>query len=267
MLLLSQPSAELRGEAAEVGGHRSSGNTDGSTHPSLEGVALCVWSWKRERQQRGRKLGWRKTTPAEDRSIYASFKKARLPLGSGVTSRDVQTGLPRPLRHKIGCKTLRRRLAEKGFIPEQKVEKADFLRAHRLKRLAFVNLHKDKSAAKWAQFLQGCGDFKDFTYYPRKMKARFQRYRCPWTYMRKTEKYKHEFVKPPKGRIFTRKEYKHVTKNKVLGFTASTGQMLVATCPKPWSGEAFARLVRTKVGPFFKQAFPQRRHFRVLVDS
>ena len=55
-------------------------NTDG-THPTANGVKNCVLSWTAVRQKRGRKVGWRKTTAADDKAITHSFHKARLPFG------------------------------------------------------------------------------------------------------------------------------------------------------------------------------------------
>ena len=37
--------------------------------------------------------------------------------------------------------------------------------------------------------------------------------------------------------------------------------------PEPWNSVAFAQLVRSRVGPFFRAAFPQRQVFRILIDS
>ena len=85
------------------------------------------------------------------------------------------------------------------------------------------------------------GDLKDFTYFPRKMKARFIRYRCVWTYMRASERRKAEFLKPKRERMFGKKEYRQARKGKVLGFTASNGRQVFVLCPSPWDSEAFAR--------------------------
>lgn len=46
------------------------------------------------RRVRGRKEGWRKTTPAEDAKILAAFRKVRKPLGSLVEKNDVWKALP-----------------------------------------------------------------------------------------------------------------------------------------------------------------------------
>ena len=74
-------------------------------------------------------------------------------------------------------------------------------------------------------------------------------------------------MKPKKRQMFTRKEYRATQKGKVLGFTASSGQMIYLRCPRPWNSTAFAKLVRNKVGPFFRSAFPDRTAIRILIDS
>ena len=180
-------------------------NVDGKTHPTPCSVRKCVLRWRRERKPRGRKKGERKTTKREDRLIKQCFQKARLPRGSAVTSRDVSARLPRSLQGKLCLRTIRNRLAECGYKPTQKAEKTDFLRNQRKARMAFCRAHERRSPAMWAAYLQGCGDLKDFTYFPRKMKARFTRYRCSWTYMKTSERRLPDFHKPKKGRMFGRK--------------------------------------------------------------
>lgn len=240
---------------------------DGKTHPTPSAVRKCVLGWRHERQRRGRKKGTRKTTKHEDKVINKCFHKARRPLGSKVTAGDVARRCPRALRRKVSLRTVRRRLAEVGYKPVKKIEKADFLRKQRLARVAFCQTHAHRSSAMWAAYLQGCADLKDFTYYPRKMKARFARYRCSWTYMKACERCLPQFVKPRKERMFGRKEYQTVRKGKVLGFTASTGRQLFVRCPQPWNTEAYARLIRQRVGPFFRRNFPGRASIRILIDG
>ena len=243
-------------------------NSDGCTHPTRAGVRNCVSSWTAQRQTRGRKLGWRKTTGIEDRRIVSSFHKARLPLGSQVTSRDVAARLPKRLRVKICRRTIRRRLASHGYTPARKLEKKAFLTKQRAARVAWCKAHEHRTPAMWANYLQGCGDLKDFSYFPRQMKVRFARYRCTWTYMKHSERNKAEFLKPKPNQMFARKEYKAgVRKGKVLGFTTSTGKKLFVLCPEPWCASAFARIVRQRVGPFFQAAFPEKQRIRVLLDS
>ena len=86
-------------------------------------------------KKRGRPAGWRKTTRAEDKLIMSSFHKARRPLGSQVTSRDVAVGLPRDLRSKVSRRTIRNRLAARGFTPDRMVEKNVFLKQQAEARL------------------------------------------------------------------------------------------------------------------------------------
>ena len=52
-----------------------------------------------------------------------------------------------------------------------------------------------------------------------------------------------------------------------LGFTTSSGRKLFVLCPQPWCADAFAKVVRQRVGPFFKAAFPDKQRIRVLLDS
>ena len=217
-------------------------------------------------KKRGRKRGWRKTTTQEDKNILASFQKARQPLGSDVTARGVATGLPPKLKRNVCFRTIRNRLAERGYVPERKIEKNDFLKAQRGIRVDFCKYHEHRTPATWNNYLQGVGDIKDFTYYPIKLKARFIRYRCSWTYMRKCEKRKAEFLKPKKRQMFSKKEYKTVQKGKILGFTTSTGKTLNLRCHSPWNSAVFDKLVRKRVGPFFRAAFPGRANIRVLMD-
>jgi len=65
------------------------------------------------KNKRGRKLGQRDTTKAEDRKIMQTFHKLRPP-GHYINSRILKRGLPKKISKKAGRKTLLRRLAEKG---------------------------------------------------------------------------------------------------------------------------------------------------------
>ena len=51
-----------------------------------------------------------------------TFKKLRPP-GHGVDSNAVQRALPKKLKLKVSRRTVRRRLAEKGFVPQKKRSK------------------------------------------------------------------------------------------------------------------------------------------------
>ena len=59
-------------------------------------IRWVVRNFHRVRKVRGRRPGWRKTTPAEDAKIFACFRKVRRPLGSLVESQDVWKALPAP---------------------------------------------------------------------------------------------------------------------------------------------------------------------------
>ena len=72
----------------------------------------------------GRPKGWRKTTLQEDRKILSVFKKLRPP-GAGIDSRVIHQALPAKLKKKIVRKTIIRRLSEKGYNPERKIQKSD----------------------------------------------------------------------------------------------------------------------------------------------
>ena len=56
-------------------------------------IRKVVQRFQSPRQTRGRKPGWRKTTPAEDATMLARFRKIKRPLGSLVESRDVWGGV------------------------------------------------------------------------------------------------------------------------------------------------------------------------------
>ena len=193
---------------------------------------------------------------------------AKLAGGAVFALRQVATRLnTRGLRGKVSRRTIRRRLAELGYTPTKKSEKHDFLSKQRVVRMSFCKSHAHRTPDMWAAHLQGCGDLKDFTYFPRKMKARFTRYRCAWTYMKASERRKAEFLKPKRDRMFGKRECKAAKKGKILGFTASSGRQLFIQCPSPWNSEAFARLVRRRVGPFFRSCLPAKTSMRILLDS
>ena len=82
------------------------------------------------------------------------------------------------------------------------------------KRVAFGIKYQAWSAQKWKGELQAVGDIKEFTYYPKALKARFYRLRAPWTYMTEAEKKKPAFQRPKKW--FAKKEWQKVKKQKVL---------------------------------------------------
>lgn len=240
-------------------------NKDGKTHPNASSVHRAVAGWRLQKAQRGRKVGWRKTTPAEDGQILKTFHKVRPP-GFGVTSTKVCDHLRRPLRVKVCKRTIRNRLKDSGFVPEEKTGKAE-LRDKTVKaRVVWCDEHKHRTGPQWSQFLQGCADFKSYSFYPRRLKLRFFRYNAKWTYMSKAEKKQSAFARPGHA-SFTKKEKKSVRKGKIFGMTLSTGAMLVCHVESPFKARDFAKLVRQKIGPFFKQHFPEKSSYQLLLDG
>ena len=163
-------------------------------------------------------------------------------------------------------RTLIRRLAAKGYKPERKISKNDPGPALMKKRLKFAKKYSSRDASDWKGNLQAVGDFKDFTWYPRELKPRFNKLRAPWTYMTKAEKKKPAFVRAK--RWFKKGEYKKTQKQKVFGLVTSNGKVLCFKVPpKPFSNVLWAKFVKEEVGPFLKQAFPKKREYQVLLDG
>ena len=69
--------------------------------------------------------------------------------------------------------------------------------------------------------------------------------------MTKAERTKPEFQRPKKW--FPKKDWKKTKKQKVFGLTTSKGQKLAFLVPKPWSTEAWAKEVKSRVVPFLKR--------------
>ena len=209
--------------------------------------------------------GWRKTSKADDKTIMKTFIKCR-PDGHGVDSRQVHAALPSKLRKKVVRRTVIRRVAEHGYKPTVKANKSDPGPALALRRKNFGISHQSKTEAQWKSYLDGVGDFKDFTFYPQELQPRFEQLRAPWTYMHVDEKFKPAFVRGK--RWFKPKDWKKVRKQKVFGLTTSTGKSLAFLVPpKPFDSTKWAKLVTQKVGPFLKKAFPTKTSFRILLDG
>ena len=143
-------------------------------------IRWVVRNFHRVRKVRGRRPGWRKTTPAEDAKIFACFRKVRRPLGSLVESQDVWKALPATLRAKVFPRTVANRLAEKGFSMKDKLAGDDNGEQWRKRRLQFCRAHQRKTAPQWARHVQAVADFRYFVYYPRGMKARHARKSAPF---------------------------------------------------------------------------------------
>ena len=162
-------------------------------------------------------------------------------------------------------RTLRNRLAAKGYIPRAKVEKDDLGKPYREARLAFCSVHDQRDPQGWQSHLQGCGDLCEIRYYPRTLRARFRRYSAAWTYMTVGERKKPAFARPKK--FFKRKELRGTQKCKVFGFTTSSGRQLAVAVPLPFTSKDFAVVVRRRLGPLLRVEFPLRRRFRILLDG
>ena len=125
--------------------------------PSVGGVFKAVKEFRKARKVRGRRIGWRKTTKHDDKVIKATFHKLRPP-SCGVDSEELHRALPLSIRSKVCPRTLRNRLAAKGYIPRAKVEKGDLGKPYREARLAFCSVHDQRDPQSWQSHLQGCGD-------------------------------------------------------------------------------------------------------------
>ncbi len=232
--------------------------------PSLGAIAEAASEFLQKKGKRGRAKGWRKTTKAEDRQVMTTFHKLRPP-GHGVDARTIHTALPMKLMKKITQKTIIRRLGDKGYKAEEKIQKSDPGPTLMKKRIAFAKKHKGKTAATWKTELQAVADLKEFTYYPKELKPKFTKLRAPWTYMTKAEKQLPAFARPK--RWFPRKDYKKTKKQKVFGMTTSNGKKLAFLVPKPWSTEKWAVAVKNRVAPFLKKSFPRLSTFQILLDG
>ena len=204
--------------------------TDG-THPSEEAVREAARDFGKEREKRGRKEGWKKTTRQEDRVIMKKFKHLRPP-GHGITSRKLHRALPAKLRRSISRKTVIRRLADKGYTPQVKCTKSDPDVALQRKRVEFARRYEGMTSADWQRSLQAVGDIKIFTFYPPDLKPRHRQLHAKWTYMTKEERKKPEFQRPKKW--WKQSEWRRTIQQKVFGFTTSTGQKLAFLVSVPW---------------------------------
>ena len=238
----------------------------GKPKPNLSTVKWAVNNFHDAVGKRGRKLGWRKTTGDEDKAILAAFHRARQPLGSAIDGRDVWNALPDALRRKVSVKTVKNRLAEKGFAMDTKLSADDKGAAWRKKRLAFCKKHQSKTSAQWYNAVQAVADFRYFKYFPKKLEPKQKRVSCKRTIMSKAEKKRPAFLKP-RVKDFDRAEFKRVQKAKVFGITSSDGQSLIRPCPLHPTGADWVKLVRGHVGPFMRAVFPGRRWRTVLLDG
>ena len=96
---------------------------DGS-RPTIGAIKEAADTYLDTKGKRGRKKGDRATTKEEDKKIMKTFFKMRPP-GHGVDSQVVHLALPKKIQKKIKRRTIIRRLAEKGYVPEHKINKKD----------------------------------------------------------------------------------------------------------------------------------------------
>ena len=84
--------------------------------------------------------------------------------------------------------------------------------------------------------------------------------------MSKSEKTKLAFMKP-KRHIFKRSEYKRAQKAKVFGLTTSVGTQLICHVPSRLDSKGWVKILHRRVGPFMKEAFPNRSSCTILLDG
>jgi len=120
--------------------------------PKLSAISLAASTFKDKKGVRGRPLGARDTSKAEDKKLMRTFHRMRPP-GYGVNSRIVHTALPRNIQAKIGRRTV---IRSSGLANLQ-----DLLRMHSSLPLPSPPLHiKSGSSLKPPGFpYQGLPEF------------------------------------------------------------------------------------------------------------
>ena len=252
------PFKEIPGEIQQAGFPR----------PTLLQAKWQAKHYGEQKLRRGHNQGWRKTTASEDKQVLATFHKVRRPLGSKVDSRDVFNALPDALRQKISLRTVRERLREKGFEMGEKKAVDDKGDAWRKRRVQWCEARRHWTAEVCARRIQGVADFKEFTFYKKKLKSRHKVKSCHRTIMRKGERNKPAFQRPKKGKVFDRAEYKKgARKCKVFGLTTSTGAVLVLPCKRlhPTSDD-WVKMVPSVVA-FLRASFSSRTRHTLLLDG
>ena len=237
--------------------------TDG-TVPTEAAISLAAKNFAKEQGARGRPAGTKATTRQEDRAIMSKFKQLRPP-GAYVDSRIVHKNLPKKIQEKVGRRTVLRRLAAKGYVTQTKLSKTDLGPKQCAKRTNWCRKFKSRTPAQWKAKLQGCGDIKEFTYYPRGLRSKFKRLRSSRTIMSKAERQLPAFQRPKKW--FNKAEWKTTKKQKVFGLTTSSGKICTFLVPSPFNAEVWADLVRAELGPFMRRAFPRHSERVILLDG
>jgi len=92
--------------------------------------------------------------------IFKKFKRLRPP-GHYVDSRMIHSRLPKKLKKKTSRRLVLRRLAAKGFRPEEKQCKDDPSEQLKKRRLDFARKHAGKNFQQWQSHLQGVADLSD----------------------------------------------------------------------------------------------------------
>ena len=232
--------------------------------PCASAISEAASTFKDEKEKRGRKTGWRKTTKDEDKIIIQKFHHLRPP-GHYVDSRMVKSALPKKVKEKVSRRTVIRRLADKGFHARKKLDKQDYGPKWRAARVKFARGHTGLSKEQWQTKLQAVGDITEFVWYPKAMQPRHRQLRAKWTYMTEEERWKPAYSRPK--RWYPASEYKKVVKFKVFGLTASTGKSLVFLWPHRCTAEKWAPLVKKRVIPFLQKEFPNKRPIQLLLDG
>ena len=210
--------------------------TDG-TVPTAGAISEIAKNFKKEKGQDGRKKGSRNTTKAEDRTIMSTFKKIRPP-GAYVDSRMLHENLPQEIQNKIGRKTVLSRLAEKGYRMQDKLGKTDLGDKDCKRRLEWCRKYKNRLPMTWKKELQGVGDIKIFTYYPKALRGKFKRLRASRTIMTAAERRMPAFQRPKKW--FKKEEWKTTKQQKLFSLTLSTGTIIAFLLPSPFNSDVFA---------------------------
>ena len=237
--------------------------TDG-TIPTEGAISYAAKTYKDEKEKVGRKPGSRKTSKAEDRKLMEKFHELRPP-GAYIDSRILHTNLPATIKNKIGRKTVLNRLAEKGATMMQKLSKTDLGRKASGARLKWCKKFESRTPQQWKAKLQGCGDIKEFTYYPKSLRSKFKRLRSSRTIMTKAERRQPAFQRP--RRWFAQDEWKKTKKQKLFALTTSTGKIIASLVYTPFNAKSWADMVRLKLGPFLKRAFPNHDEIVILLDG
>ena len=123
-VLRNLPSGQEVTTFNDIRAHKLVLKEDG-TIPSVSAIKEAADSFHDEKAPVGRKVGWRKTSKAEDKKLWSTFHKLK-PKEHGVTARRIHTALPKAVRDKIGKRTFIRRLAAEGYVPKVKLRKQDF---------------------------------------------------------------------------------------------------------------------------------------------